>query len=480
MNWVNFFSYQADRTLRTGFGYHSSRRAVQSTRTIFHASDRVPYQSAGKEDVTNILLVNVHSSCNAGDAALTLATLQQLRQNFPGCCITLAMDDPDQPDPDVTVVPSLFAWVKSTDGDGSARWRKPALFWLPFAALTPLFTRRIFHRAFFGLTPAALRPLLRAYLDADLIVSVPGGFLYSSGLGLTLAISVFILALAWLAGKPFYVFPQSMGPLARAWECRLLRWILGKARVVMVREKASLDLLNRCRFTHPRLHLVPDTAFAFDGAPFAEAEAWLRSQGIDPEKDRPLMGLTAINWSAQNFNFTRQSEYEAACAGAARRFLEEHGGRIILFPQVWGPTAAHDDRVPARRIAAQLAGLSNAVTMVEQPLPPTLLKSVYGRMDIFIGTRMHSNIFALSEGVPCLAIGYMHKTRGIAEMAGMGEWVLDIGDVTSGALTEKLEGLWQARQAVRQALRQILPSLAGQARQAGMLVSSDFQSLAGG
>lgn len=427
--------------------------------------------------MTNILLINVHSSRNAGDAALTLATLQQLRQNFPGCRITLAMDDPDQPDPDVTVVPSLFAWVKPTSVDGSTHWRKSALIWLPIATLTPLFSRHILNRVFFGLTPAFLRPLLCAYLDADLVVCKPGGFLYSSSLGLTFVISVFILALAWITGKPFYIFPQSMGPLVRPWECWLLRWILSKARVVMVREKASLNLLNRCRFTHPQLHLLPDTAFTFKGAPFGEAEAWLRSQGIDPEKDRPLLGLTAINWGAQNPGFTRQSEYESACAAAVCHFLEDHCGKVILFPQVWGPTAAHDDRVPARRIAAQLAGLSKTVTMVEQPLPPTLLKSVYGRMDVFIGTRMHSNIFAMSEGVPCLAIGYMHKTRGITEMTGMSEWVLDIGDVTSGALTEKLEGLWQARQAVRQALRQVLPSLVEQARQAGKLVVSDFQSL---
>jgi colanic acid/amylovoran biosynthesis protein len=286
-----------------------------------------------------------------------------------------------------------------------------------------------------------------------------------------------MLVLAWLTGKPFYIFPQSIGPLTYTWECQILRWILGKARVVMVREIASLDLLNRCHFTHPRLHLVPDTAFTFEGAPFSEADAWLRSQGIDPEKNHPLLGLTAINWNAQNPGFTRQSEYEAACAEAVRRFWEKHGGRVILFPQVWGPTAAHNDRIPAWRIAAQLASLSHSVTMVEQPLSPTLLKSVYGRMDIFIGTRMHSNIFAISGGVPCLAIGYMHKTRGIAEMVGMSEWVLDIGDVTSEALTENLERLWQARQAVQRVLRQVLPSLVEQARQAGMLVSLDFQSL---
>ncbi len=33
----------------------------------------------------NILLLNVHSYCNAGDAALTEVALQELRRNFPGC-----------------------------------------------------------------------------------------------------------------------------------------------------------------------------------------------------------------------------------------------------------------------------------------------------------------------------------------------------------------------------------------------------------
>jgi colanic acid/amylovoran biosynthesis protein len=427
--------------------------------------------------VTNILLIHIHSSRNAGDAALTLATIQQLRQNFPSCHITLAMDDPDQPDPNVTVVSSLFAWVKPTGNNGSSSWRIFSLLWLPFAIFTPLFSRLIFHRVFFGLTPAVMRPLLRAYLDADLVVSKPGGFLYSSGLGLTLIISVVILVMAWIAGKPFYIFPQSIGPLRRTWEYQLLRWILGKARIVMVREKVSLDLLNSCRFTHPRLYMLPDTAFAFQGALIAEADAWLHSQALDLTKDRPLLGLTAIDWGAQNPAFTLQSEYEAACAWAIRFFVKEHGGRVILFPQVSGPTAAQDDHVPARRIAAQLEGLGITATMVEQTLPPALLKSVYGQMDLFIGTRMHSNIFALSMGVPCLAIGYMHKTRGIAEMAGMGEWVLNIGDVTSSALAEKLEGLWQARQAIRQTLHQVLPSLTEQANRAGKLVASDFQGL---
>ena len=49
---------------------------------------------------------------------------------------------------------------------------------------------------------------------------------------------------------------------------------------------------------------------------------------------------------------------------------------------------------------------------------------------------MHSNIFALSETVPVIAIGYLHKTRGIASMLGMDRWVLDIQTITRGITCE--------------------------------------------
>ena len=61
---------------------------------------------------TNILLLNVHSYCNAGDAAMTEVAKGQLRQNFPGCRITVMINDPPSyPGAEDTVI-SLTHWVK--------------------------------------------------------------------------------------------------------------------------------------------------------------------------------------------------------------------------------------------------------------------------------------------------------------------------------------------------------------------------------
>ncbi len=311
---------------------------------------------------TRILLINVHSSCNAGDAALTEVTLEQLQANIPAAKITLSMDDPASHSGDGAVVESLFTWIKQPEGGGRGRWKLASLFWLAPGTLLPILTARISGRPFFRLTPPAWRSTLNAYLQADLVVSKPGGFLYSSGLGLSLLVSLYTMILALAAGKPLYLFPQSIGPFRRGWERWLVRQVLSRARLIMVREEISILELAACGLSRERVQLMPDVAFAFRGAPPAEAAAWRPDLRSFIESRCPLLGITAINWGAQNPTFQHQEAYESACAAAARYFIEKIHGRVIFFPQVWGPFEAQDDRVSARR-----SSLATSARQVGEP-----------------------------------------------------------------------------------------------------------------
>jgi colanic acid/amylovoran biosynthesis protein len=427
----------------------------------------------------NILLVNVHSSQNAGDEALTQATIQQLSEAFPGSRVSLVIDDPASYQGPESVYSSLYHWVRKYGEDGRPKWILTRLLWLFPASLPAALAFRWFKRPLFLLTPASMRCTLKAYFQADLVVSKPGGFLYSSGLGLTLIIAVYIMALAWLAGKPLYIYPQSFGPFRRGWERKLVKFLLSRARLVMVREPLSMEELKQCGLPPERLHLIPDTAFTFPASDPKEASQWLESRGIDPEDDRPLMGMTVINWGAENRSFQNQERYEKACSAAARFFISEYNGKVLLLPQVSGPSRSQDDRIPARRIAESLADLAGSAAAVSEPLPPALLKALYGKMDLFVGTRMHSNIFALSMGTPVLAIGYQPKTAGIMQMLHMQAWVVDIRQVDTGRTVELLESLWENRTALRMRLEEALPGFLSEANHAGQLVAADYSRLKG-
>jgi colanic acid/amylovoran biosynthesis protein len=244
--------------------------------------------------------------------------------------------------------------------------------------------------------------------------------------------------------------------------------------MVLVREEFSLQQIQQAKVTNPQLFLQPDMAFSFPAAPSKEASQWLQSYGLETGEDTPLLGVTAINWGAQTGQHTLQVQYESALAGAIRYFVERQHGRVVFFPQVTGAVAYADDRLPAGRVIESMRDLGDQVLLIDQPPAPELLKAAYGLMDIFIGTRMHSNIFALSQGVPVLAIAYRHKTQGIMHMLGLDEWCIDIQSASGPALTGRLAALWEQRSAVSEHIQQALPAIIEASRRAGILIADNF------
>jgi colanic acid/amylovoran biosynthesis protein len=427
--------------------------------------------------MTNILLINVHSSCNTGDDALTLVTLHQLRDNFPDCQIILAFDDPAHGLEDELVVGSLFHWVKPSGKGGKSKWRFLRLLGLLPGTLLPLVSWKITGKPIWGLTPAALRPLLHAYFTTDLVVSKPGGFLYSSGKGLVFLISIYSMAFAIFTKKPFYIFPQSIGPIQQWWERSLLKWLVSKARIVMAREEISYQLLTSIAGSSNRFQLLPDPAFACPEASAEAAIEWLNQHDIDVDSGRPLLGVTVVNWMAENPRFQYQDRYEAAIAAAARDFINQTNGMAIFFTQVWGPSYSQDDRIPSKRIITRLQDVAKDVIHIQDVTSPPLLKAIYGCMDVFLGTRMHSNIFALSQGVPVIAIGYQPKTKGILRMLNLDRWMLPIQDVDESTLPKLLSSLFEQRDAVANSISIKLPAIIEKANLPGRIVAQDFQKL---
>ena len=422
--------------------------------------------------MTDILLVNIHSFCNAGDAALTQVALNQLRENFPNCQITLMMNDPPSYTGEEYVVGSFLLWVKRMQ-----KRRGLHFLWLVLNSLLPITTYRITSTPLYGFTPKEVRTTLQAYFDADIVVSNPGGYLHSAGKGLGLLIFIYTMAIALLLGKPLYLFPQSFGPFIHKRECVLTRWLFSNSRIVMVRELVSVQYLTECGIPIGRYKLLPDMAFAFNGEPTHLAQDWFYSNGIDLQSGLPLLGLTVIDWGGQSKGFHNQDTYEEAMALVLRHFVENNKGKAIIFPQCWGPDPEEDDRYPGKRVAERLQDLRDSVIFIASPLTPGLLKTVYGQLDILIGTRMHSNIFAISQGVPVIAIGYRHKTSGIARSAGFEKWVIDISELEGQLVVDRLDELWEVRSTVRSQLNKKMPELIAQARQAGSLLAADYYSL---
>ena len=416
----------------------------------------------------NVLLTNIHSIRNAGDHALMQMAVRRIREIFPGCSVTLSMDDPDKNIDTSLVVASLMSWLKTKNQDA---WVYKNWFLFLPAILFPIITYRLIHKPLYYLTPATLKELMQGYIHSDLVISGPGGFLYSSGRGLAFLISVFSILLGGWAGKPVYLFPQSIGPLRKKWEYRFLKYALKKVRLVLVREPISLQFVRDMGL---RCLLVPDLAFGFPRPKKEEALSFYKKIGLNPEIDRPWLGVTTIDWENQNRRFKSQSLYEMEIQSAVRFFIQELKGKVLFFPHVVGPARSRDDRRPANRIFNNLKDLSDSIFLITEELSPEQLKSLYGCLDLFIGTRLHSVIFALSEGVPSIGIGYQPKTRGVFQMLEIEDWVIDMEQMEGGTLLSQLIKLWTARHEVKKIINRRIPTLIQEIQKGTLLVAKDY------
>jgi colanic acid/amylovoran biosynthesis protein len=423
-----------------------------------------------------ILIINVHSTQNAGDAALLTMAVRLLRAAFPGACITVAMNLPDaslssQGHASMRILPSFMAHL----GYGAREGGIVRRLWAGIRILVTSLAAGLAYRSrrrLPGWVRGKLGDLLSAYAQAGLIVSCPGNiFATRSRFGLPFLLSALTVAYASLLGKPLYVLPQSIGPLTMGWQRALVRQVYSSARIIQVREPVSFRLGLQIGLPAVRLRLIPDPALVLPVAPSDQVASARARLGIP--HDRPMLGVTAINRLISRHDAADWDRYESAMAHALRTFLQRYGGSVIFCPQVTGPSQREDDRVAARRIATRM-GNPNGVVLVDEPLSPELLKGLYGLMDLFVATRLHSGIFAVGMRVPTLLIEYLAKTRGLAELMGLEEWRLDLSEISDHLLWNRLEALWLRRTAVRQHLSRMLPPLEQQALLAGQLIAEDF------
>lgn len=426
------------------------------------------------EDSPTILIVNFHSSCNAGDAALLEAAVLQFCSSFHQPRIIVAANYPREVylhSLNVKIVPSFGAFIGLSA-------KRPLLVQiclfivgLTISTLVAICPRICFLER---LLPHDLSDLLLAYRQADLIVGCPGNMFLTLGrFGWPFVVSAVAIFMAYLFNKPMYVMPQSIGPLRRRWERFLLGWLYSRARIVFVREHRSLHTALKLNLPPSKLHYCPDLAFGLSTATDPECAVNLLSLfGYSP--GIPTIGVSVINRLTQSLAEKDLVTYYATMARALTSIVLKYRARVYFFPQVTGPSESEDDRIAAKHVVEMMQNVRDNVVVLYEPLPPASLKALYGLMDAFIATRMHSGIFALSMGVPTLFIGYLTKIRGMLESLNLEEWLIEFENIEAERLLRKFDVLWSQRHTLKKILRETIPTVAEETYQVGRLIAQDY------
>jgi colanic acid/amylovoran biosynthesis protein len=429
----------------------------------------------------NILVVNGYTRQNKGDAALLSVLCHELQKSFPKATIKISSKEDPRVDPTFETwqnVGSLiqYCFLHPTSGKAGRLLR----LCLSILAIRLLHTPRTFHPVIFSLLPQPLRLQLSALSQADLVVSMGGGYL-NGGESLRvqgmLAIkmeeamanaSVYLMLAPLNLGKRFgarvVCAPQSMGPFVTAFQKKIVTKTLENIDLILSREKKTTALLAQMSRRFPVVQSV-DSGFLFDVKDTTD----LRRRLKVPKRSQ-LIGVTVRRW----LDPKKQQAYEQAVAKTVDYLVSHHEATVVFIPQVTSTIGSDDDRTTSRNVYAQLAH-KKSVHILEKDYTHQQIKALYNSLDMIIGTRFHSVIFSLTSLVPALAIEYEHKTSGIMHDLDLDDWVVKIEEATPEVLIRKIDELIAGKRHYKKHLARTLPTYIAKAREASTLIKQICQ-----
>ncbi len=355
------------------------------------------------------LIVNFYSPLNLGDLAILEQTLWLIEQVDPHAAFEVCVSDD-------TWLPDLprVRWVRN--------WN---------------FLLKQRDRAQLA---GALR---RAHTRADVILSLGGGYFFVHDHRPVSTWATLALAYALRQRKPVVCLPQSFGPFRHAYQARLAARLMARCDQVLLRDPESMDLFARHAPPACRAQFAPDTAFTL-------GLRWPNHRG--PLDGSPRIGATVVDWSPVDPGMRAvQARYEQQVADLLSYAITTLGAEATLFVQCQSGRRDFESDLDASRRVQALArqmippDLAGRIGLVDDIRSPAAAVAAYGRMNAFVATRLHSAIFAASQGTPVLAIGYQPKLRAAMQLLGQADYSLDMKDIGAIDLRALFGRLWLAR-----------------------------------
>lgn len=306
---------------------------------------------------------------------------------------------------------------------------------------------------------ATLVPFISIVRNARLVGDIRGGDSFSDIYGLfRYLIGSLLPVSAILSGVKIVQFPQTYGPYKTTTARLIARWILRRSEIVMARDKASLSAAREIVGSHPKLVLSPDVAFSLTPC---TPPAITTHPALSGDIPRGIIGLN-INalmyyggYSRRNM-FSLQLDYAAFLPRLVEHLLNLTESEIWLVPHTFAPAGSiQSDPDVSLKLRNELPPeMQSRVRVVTGSYDAHEIKSVIGLCDFFIGSRMHSCIGALSQGVPCVGIAYSLKFRGVFETVNQHDAVIDGQSDDADTALIKIQQLYARRDQIRAQLTQ--------------------------
>lgn len=403
-------------------------------------------------------ITHCYTDHNKGDAAIIISTTQLLRKKDSSAKINMFStfgpnDEQFQQEHEFVsqfadnMFPGMFYQPRPVIGNSDVS-RMLHFFWIMLKFMFLLITKnKLVQKLFFTKLE---QHGIASFMSSDVIISKGGSYITAQNTSIRQSISLFSMLypffLAKRYNKPIYIFSQSLGPVAGRFNQWLTKKALTGIQKIFLREDVCLERYKEIQElqTEAEIDVIPDSAF------YMSNDNKHSNHEIDLEQDGFKVGMTIVDHAFKYVATEAEKQqkienYKTALIENIQYLVEKKDASIHIFPQVISNNShlGHSDVRISREIEERCAelGFAERVTYHYGDFNPMQLREMYKKMDIFIGTRLHSVIFSLSLNVPSINIAYHGtKSQGILKaISGFEENVILIDEITTDVLRSKID-----------------------------------------
>lgn len=367
-----------------------------------------------------ITLIHCYSDFNKGDIGIILGTIQVLRDTFPECVInavsTFEENDPKfETDHDILkrYVDNLYPAVVGRVYSPSGSWIKltaKVLYDLPKTLI-------IMSNTFWALRKLFLSPADRRVCDilseSDLVVSKGGSFLCSKPGAISIMRFLRIictLILALRLNSRVIIWGQSLGPVHGILCRRIMNRALAQVYRIILREDQCLKQYPYIQCPSASTIIGHDLAFNMKMVIGDISNILLPS--------RKYIGVTVKRFE----NRVADKQYSRVMSQTIEHLICTHQCHVVIIPHV----TINDDLSKGFEIYSLIDDrFKDRVVLLTADYSVPELLSIYRRIHLLLGTRLHSTIFAMSMGTPAINISYHGtKSQGVFRRLALEHFVL--------------------------------------------------------
>ena len=305
---------------------------------------------------------------------------------------------------------------------------------------------------------------LRHIQDADAIVSIAGGDSFSDIYGLERLIYVSLPQLLILStGKELMLLPQTLGPFHGKFAKTIAKFILKRARVAYSRDLESIAEVRTFlgEAASVKLRLCYDVGFVVQPIRPVKLEPLTLLKKDDSEclVGFNVSGLLYAKGSKGGKDFGLKENYRYLVEQVLDFLVNVKQARVLLVPHVFGK-APDSDSVVCGQVYEQVKDkFGDRVEWVRDKYDQNEIKYIIGSCDMFIGSRMHACIAALSQSVPTVALAYSRKFIGVMETIGFEEVSADLRSMSAQEIFQRVDQIYDDRLELRQRLQIRMPEV---------------------